>query len=239
MNVYKLGADLAYGQLVYATDNIDHAQAMRWLEAAGTPRAADWQPPPLESPRGGPKVLPLDCIGAAAFAGHGALLSARARELLAPLLLPCGEYLPVQLDGLDYCWFNCTTVADIARSGWHRGRALRSMTVSFRIVGKTSTRWSFHPERVATAPAVFTVPQQRRTLMCTDVLRQAVEAHDLLGFRFDLLWSPEHGGVTIDNSFSQFFGESGRQRNIAAKERRKAMQARLKGRLAKAAPTPS
>ncbi len=114
MNVYKVGADLACSQFVYATDNIDHAQARRWLEAAGTARAADWQPPPLESPRGGPKVLPLDCVGAVAFAGRSALLSARARELLAPLLLPCGEYLPVQLDGLDYCWFNCTTVADIA-----------------------------------------------------------------------------------------------------------------------------
>ncbi len=65
------------------------------------------------------------------------------------------------------------------------------------------------------------------------------EAHDLLGFRFDLLWSPEHGGVTVDNSLSQFFGESGHQRIIAAKECCKAMQARLKGRLAKAAPTPS
>ncbi len=59
--------------------------------------------------------------------------------------------------------------------------------------------------------------------MCTDVLRQAVEAHDLLEFRFDLLWSPETGGVEIDDSLAQFFGESGRQMNIAGKERRKAM----------------
>ena len=103
---------------------------------------------------------------------------------------------------------------------------------------KSITRWSVHPERVATAPAVFTVPQQG-TPMCTDVLRQAVEAHDLLGFRFDLLWSPEDGVVTIDNSIAQFMGGSDRQMNIAAKERCKAMQARLKGRPAKAAPTPS
>ena len=196
MNVHKTGADLAYGQLVYASDNIDDAQAMRWLEAAGTPRAADWQPPPLESPRGGPKVLPLDCVGAAAFAGHGALLSARARELLAPLLLPCGEYLPVQLDGLDYCWFNCTTMVDIADQDRIEGK---HATESSMPPGSWDriTRWSFHLERVVTAPAVFTVPQKRRTLMCTDVLRQAVEAHDLLGFRFDLLWSPENGGVEI------------------------------------------
>ena len=211
---------------------------MRWLEAAGTPRAADWQPPQLESPRDGPKVLPLDCIGAAAFAGHGALLSARARELLAPLLLPCGEYLPVQLDGLDYCWFNCTTMVDIADQDLIEGKRA---TESYMSPGSWDciTRWSFHPERVATAPAVFTVPQKRRPLMCTDVLRQAVEAHDLLGFRFDLLWSPETGGVEIDTSIAQFFSESGRQLNIAAKERRKAMQARLKGRPADTPPKQS
>ena len=157
---------------------------------------------------------------------------------MAPLLLPCGEYLPVQLDGLDYCWFNCTTMADIADQDLIEGKRA---TESYMPPGSWDciTRWSFHPERVAIAPAVFTVPQKRRPLMCTDVLRQAVEAHDLLGFQFDLLWSPQHGGVTIDNSIAQFFGESGRQTTIAARERRKAMQARLKGRPAKAASTPS
>ena len=92
---------------------------------------------------------------------------------------------------------------------------------------------------MATSQAVFTVPQHQWTLMYTDVLRQAVEAHDLLGFRFDLLWSPENGGVEIDTSIAQFFGESSRQINIAAKERRKAMQARLKGRPVKPPPTQS
>ncbi len=55
---------------------------------------------------------------------------------------------------------------------------------------------------MATAPAVFTVPQDWQIRMCTDVLRQAVEAHDLLGFRFDLLWSPETGGVEINTSIA-------------------------------------
>ncbi len=116
--------------------------------------------------------------------------------MLAPLLLPCGEDLPVQLDGLDYCWFNCTAMVDIADQDRLEGK---HATESSMPPGSWDriTRWSFHLERVVTAPAVFTVPQKRRTLMCTDVLRQAVEAHDLLGFRFDLLWSPENGGVEI------------------------------------------
>ncbi len=69
VNACKAGADLAYGQFVYASDNTDYAQRERWREAAGTPRAADWQPAPLESLRGGAKVLALDCVGVAAFAG--------------------------------------------------------------------------------------------------------------------------------------------------------------------------
>ncbi len=141
---------------------------------------------------------------------HGMLLGARAREALVPLLLPCGEYLPVKLEALDYCWFNCTTMIDIADQDGIEGELWEGDTREAPDRWKSITRWSFHPERVATAPAVFTVPQKRRILMCTDVLRQAVEAHDPLGFRFDLLWSPENGGVEINTSIAQFFGESGR-----------------------------
>ena len=238
MNVYKMGAEFAYGRFVYARDKTDYAQRERWAGAVGKPSAADWQPPPLESSRGGAKVLPLDCVSAATFRSDSMLLNVRARELLAPLLLPCGEYLPVQLDGLDYCWFNCTTMIDIADQDGIEGELREGDAREAPDCWKSITRWSLHPERVATAPAVFIVPQ-RGTPMCMDVLRQAVEAHDLLGFRFDLLWSPEDGGVTIDNSIPQFMGGSDRQMNIAAKARRKAMQARLKGRPAKAAPTPS
>ena len=238
MNVYNVGADLAYGAFNSAASDNDPAGWERRCAAVGKPSAAGWQPPPLENARGKAKVLPLDCVGALMNFHHGMLFGACAREALAPLLLPCGEYLPVQLDGLDYCWFNCTTMIDIADQDGIEGELWEGDTREAPDCWKSITRWSFHPERVATAPAVFTVPQ-RETLMCTDVLRRAVEAHDLLGFQFDLLWSPKDGGVTVDNSLSQFMGESGRQKNIAAKARRRAMQARLKGRLAKAAPTPS
>ncbi len=244
MNVYKVGADLAWGILLHLPSNDDRA-AWRWDEALGKPSANNWQPSRLENPRGKAKVLPTDCVSACMVTAHDMLLSAHAREALAPLLLPFGEFLPVQLEGLavalealDYCWFNCTTMADIADQDRIEGERSK-----YRLeppnCWNSITRWSFHLERVATAPVVFTVPQDQWTLMCTDMLRQAVEAHDLLGFQFDLLWSAENGGVEINNSIAQFMGESGRQRNIAAKARRKAMQARLKGRLAKAVPTPS
>ncbi len=238
MNLYKVGADLAYGAFNSVSGNRNPAETERRSAAMGKRSAADWRPPLVENARGKAKVLPLDCVGALLDFGHGFLLGARAREVLAPMLLPCGEHLPVQIDGSDYCWFNCTTVADIADQDGIQGEFWEDKTRETLTCWKSITRWSFHPGRVATAPAVFTVPQDSGTMMCTDLLRQAVETYDLLGFRFDLLWSPESGGVEINNSLGQFFGESGRQLNIAARERRKAMQARLNGRLAKAAPTP-
>ena len=226
MNVYEVGPDLAAGVLTRLRDDDDHVAWDRRYEAVGKPSAADWSPPRLESPRGKAKVLPVDCVAAAMVSGADMLLSARARQMLASLLLPCGEYLPMRLDGLDYQLFNCTTLVDVAdqeRIEGGRSKYLLEPPDCWDSI----TRWAFHPERLPDAPAVFTVPQRRGTLMCTDVLREAVEAHDLLGFQFDLLWSPENGGVEIDNSLGQFFGESGRQMNIAGRARRVAMQKRL------------
>ena len=223
MNVYEVGADLAYGVFTYADGDAQYSEWKRLCETVG------WHPPHLESPRGRAKVLPTDCIASGLSSRLDMLLNRRARETLAPLLLPYGEYLPVQIDGLDYCCFSCTTVVDVADQDRIEGRLA---TESYVPPGWWDhiTRWSFHPKRLADAPAVFTVPQRRRIRMCTDVLRNAVEAHDLLGFQFDLLWSAETGGVEIDNSPGRFFGESGRQMNIAGRERRKAMQARLAAR---------
>ena len=175
MNVYKVGADLAWGILLHLPSEDDRA-AWRWDEALGTPSVNSWQPPRLENPRGKAKVLPTDCISACMVTAHDMLLSAHAREALASLLLPLGEFLPVQMEGLavalealDYCWLNCTTMADIADQDRIEGE--RS---EYRLeppdCWNSITRWSFHPERVATAPAVFTVPQDQWTLMCTDVL---------------------------------------------------------------------
>lgn len=235
MKVYKVGPDLACGKLTQVCgEENDDADWEKRYEAAGKPSAAGWHPPRLESPRGKAKVLPVDCVGSTVISAGDMLLNERAREALALLLLPCGEYLPVQVDGLDYQCFNCTTLVDVADQNLMEGERSTESSV---LPGwwDRITRWAFHPKRVATAPVIFTVPQRRRMLMCTDVLRQAVEEHDLLGFQFDLLWSPEDGGIEINNSPAQFFGESGRQMNIAGKERRKAMLARLAARSVKPA----
>ena len=240
MNVYRVRADLAYGMVAHAGDEDDHDEISRCMEAAGKPSAAGWRPPHLEDPPGDARTLPVDCIAAAAFGSQAMLLSQRARAVLAPLLLPCGEYLPVRIDGSDYCWFNCTTLVDAADQDRIEGERSKHRHEP-PDCWNTITRWAFHPDRLADTPAIFTVPQWSFHPMCTDVLREAVEAHDLLGFQFDLLWSPEHGGVEINDSPTQFLGEAGRQWTIAAKARRKAMQAclaaRAKSEAAAASPT--
>ena len=81
------------------------------------------------------------------------------------------DYLTVQVAGLDYQIFNRMTVADVADHDRVQGELWKND-------GETSNRWkevdrwSFHSERVATAPFLFTVLRYRWTLMCTDVLRR-------------------------------------------------------------------
>ncbi len=111
MNVYKVRADLAHGTLTYARTarqySNEEKQLAEWgrqySEWARLCETTGWVPPRLESPRGGnrAKTLPLDCIAAALGSGRDMLLDEHAREALAPLLLPLGEYLPVEVDGLD------------------------------------------------------------------------------------------------------------------------------------------
>ena len=230
MNVYEVRADLAYGVFTQVREDDDQTEWERRHEAGGKPNLDGWHPPRLESPRGRARVLPLDCIASALSPGLDMLLNARARKSLAPLLLACGEYLPVLLQDLDYCCFNCTVLIDVADQERIEGRRSKYRDVPPDCWDHI-TRWSFHAERLPDVPAIFTVPQRSFQLMCTDALREAVEAHDLLGFQFDLLWSPEAGGVEIDTSPGRFFGESGRQMNIAGRERRKAMQKRLATRV--------
>ena len=170
MNVYKVTADLAYGQLTFACSERKYSseekqisewdkEFSRWRRLCET---TGWVPPRLEGSAGGgrARTLPLDCISAALGSGRDMLLNAHARATLAPLLLPCGDYLPVQVAGLDYQIFNCTAEADVADDDRIEGKHCE-------IDGETSDRWneidrwSFHPQRVAAAPAVFTVPQVR------------------------------------------------------------------------------
>jgi len=62
-------------------------------------------------------------------------------------------------------------------------------------------------------------------LLCTDVLKSAVEAADLVGFEFQLLWSSETGGVHPGPP--AVFGEAARVRVEQTRRKREAALARL------------
>ncbi|MCQ8278700.1 hypothetical protein NFI95_09570 [Acetobacteraceae bacterium KSS8] len=235
MNVYRVDADLAYGTLVFAhspkTQSGEEAQLRIWNKEFSDwdhhCETVGWLAPPIGyGTRNQARALPLDAVRLALGPEHNLLLSARARALLSPLLLPNGRFLPVRWEGHDYAIFECTALADVADPGGIEGERSEYRPGCWTRVD----RWSFHPDRLATAPAIFTVPQDPFIRMCTDVFRDAVAAHDLLGFAFKPLWSEADGGVLIDNSPGQFMGEAGRQMAIAAKERRRAMLAILKAR---------
>jgi len=81
------------------------------------------------------------------------------------------------------------------------------------------TRWAFKPETLAQPPIVFGLLRHTPVLLCTDVLKSAVERADLLGFDFQLLWSSETGGVAVNPGPPPTFGEAARE--LQERDRRK------------------
>ena len=227
MNIYNVVPDAAYGVLVLV-DNAGDSE--RWNKARGRINAEAWQVPTVEVPSEKEEIVPVDCLCSATPPGRGFLLNKRAREALAPLLLPCGEYLPVRFGHFDYQWFNCTTMIDAADQERIEGKQYDSPPA---LPGRwlKITRWAFHADRLAGAPVIFGVPQRRAgMLLCTDVLKQAVEEHDLLGFEFEHLWSSEAGGTKLDSSLANFLGAAGREYEKRAREKRNKAMAKLAAR---------
>jgi len=59
------------------------------------------------------------------------------------------------------------------------------------------------------------------------MLKSATERADLLGFEFQLLWSSETGGVTVDPGPPAMFGAASRERVEQERRKREAALARL------------
>jgi hypothetical protein len=221
MNVYRVDADCDYGLLPVVEDELVDF----WCEkAAGKPSATNWRVPTMlvEPDR---DFVPVDCVCSAVTPGRGLLLNRRAREALGELLSPCGEFLPVRLGRYDYQWFNCTVTVDAIDQEKMEGAPAKPPVPpgSWRNI----TRWAFKPEALAQPSVIFGLPRQRPNLLCTDVLKSAVEGADLLGFEFQLLWSSETGGVAIDPGPPAMFGEAARERVEQERRKREAALARL------------
>ena len=140
--------------------------------------------------------IAVDCLTMNTGA-DGFLVSAFARDILAPLLKDGGEFWPVRVFGVRYWWLNCLAQVEAL----DRERTDADWSVVHGIWGSfswitTTRRLAFRPSQVKRAPFLFRVPEYPQgVLFAGDALQAAVKFHGLTGFKFDLAWSVGEGGV--------------------------------------------
>ncbi|MBR0668540.1 hypothetical protein GXW71_29580 [Roseomonas hellenica] len=168
-------------------------EGVRLSRARGTSAAAGWRPLRVEliSTLGeedevDPPVV-TDCpyLGAVQL-----LLSARARDVLAPLLEPEGEFLPVEAAFGAYWIYNCLR----SREALDEARSVAERFPDGDI--KRITRHELRPEVIG-QHAIFHLDGKTGIYYATDRLVAAVERAGLTGFVFTEVWSSESGGMDL------------------------------------------
>jgi hypothetical protein len=192
MRVYLVRGDLAFGWLRPVRDG-------SWHWRGGAPVSWPWQETEfaVASENAVAEFVAVDCL-AMNTGVDGLILSQFARTKLDALLSPAGEFWPVRVLGRQYWWFNCLACIDAL----DRRRTDADWSVvegdwgSFHWI-TTTRRLAFRVGRLKTATAMFRVPEYPQgALFGGEALERAVGRHELTGFRFDLVWSSEGGGVT-------------------------------------------
>jgi hypothetical protein len=190
MRVYVLRGDLDYHWL-------QPSEEAGWSWRGGVPVSFPWREPSftlLDEDES--EFVPVDYLSMNTGC-DGPILSDFARGVLADVMTPAGEFWPVTVLGRRYWWFNCLAQADAldleaTQAEWE---VVRGDWGEFRWI-TLPRRLAFKREVVARAPAVFRVPQfPQGVLFGTERLERAVVAHGLTGFKLDLVWSAEQGGV--------------------------------------------
>jgi hypothetical protein len=105
-----------------------------------------------------------------------------------------GELLPIKVKGEadSAFWFHCTNVLealDEVSSKIRRFDDGRIMMVD---------EYAFHADRIANNE-IFYVQGTRLGPFCTESLKQKIEAQNLTGLEFTLLWSDEPAGIAYIN----------------------------------------
>lgn len=190
MRVFVVRSDTAFTLLRPSREEL-------WTWRGGAPITDDWKCPDLIVAEGGAgEFIAADCLELNSGT-DGLILSDFALDRLDALLRPAGEFWPVKVVGRRYWWFNCLacvealdrerTDADWSQVGGEWG--------SFRWI-TTTRRLAFDRDRVASAPALFRVPEYPQgVLFGTEALSGAVRESELTGFQFDSVWSAAEGGV--------------------------------------------
>lgn len=174
------------------------ADSVTWPWRGGIPVNRPWPEPNLIPfyEGAGSEFLAVDCLGLNA-GSDGLILSDYAREALEVTLSTAGELLPVKLLGRRHWWFNCLAAANaldcaLTDADWE---VVQGDWGEFRWI-VTPRRLAFVPEVVASAPAVFRIPEFPQGVLFSGVeFAEKVSSHGLTGFRFDPVWSEADGGV--------------------------------------------
>jgi hypothetical protein len=200
------------------------AEGARLFRARGTAAAVGWQPLRLvlapilgEAEAHDPPVL-TDCpyLGAAQL-----LLSVRARDALAPLLAPEGEFLAAETDFGAYWIYNPLRSLDALDEE-------RSVIERFPDGGiRHITRHALRPEIIG-EHAAFHLRGKTGQCYATDSLANAVAQAGLAGFVFTEIWSSEAGSIDRPPSPLLHRGAD----DAALRERRIARRAAARDRMA-------
>lgn len=190
MRLFVVRSDLAFTLLRPVSE-------ASWRWRGGAPVSDHWENVELTVAEGTESgFIGVDCLELIS-GNDGPILSEFARDRLDTLLSPSGEFLPVSVMGRRYWWFNCVaTVEALDRKetdcDWS---VVDGDWGSFSWI-TTTRRLAFQPSRIASAPAMFRVPEYPQgVLFATEALTRAVEHHELTGFQLDVVWSAQQGGV--------------------------------------------
>lgn len=184
MKVFDFGHDM--DQFCPWTTDDGSLTAVRELGPYGTPVAESWRPL-----AGHIRELPAHGIGD--FPKWlDPVLSEHAREALADLLDPCGEWLLLETAGpTRYFVYNVTAVLDCLDRDRSRVTRFPSGVVMF------ATRLVFQPEKVV-APAFKTPDRASPYFFVTDEVVDRVDECGLRGLAPREVWDSEVGGRLLE-----------------------------------------
>ena len=190
MKVYVLQGDPDYHWL-------RPCEVADWNWRGGVPIAFAWKEPSLQlADEDGSEFVGVDCF-AMNTGADGPILGDYARRALQQLIGAAGEFWPVRVLGHRYWWFNCLAQVDAldpdaTEADWE---AVSGEWGEFRWI-TLPQRLAFRREALERAPAIFRVPQfPQGVLFVRDAFARGISRQKLTGFKLDLVWSEEEGGV--------------------------------------------
>lgn len=153
---------------------------------SGQPVLSRWVPLRVSRHNDGRQEPPADFVSVAL--GNVHVVSARAATLLADILLPTGELLPLAGEGEGFFAYNCTRTAQVLDHA--------SATMGFRMSSGSYDRipkYAFLPS--VAQETVFRIPEVSRVFV-TDVIVERVHQLGLKGHSFKQVWEGQGAPCT-------------------------------------------